>query len=252
MSKHSLFSIMAVVSTLLMACSEKEKEITVQSVSISQSSAVLKIGESLELNVTVYPDNATLDRIEWSTSNQLVASVNDNGSVTANSYGQCRIEVSVSGFSDYCDITVLRPSIFFEWVGNSEFETVELARSQNAIVSIISARNIMFQDFKLILDLGNYNILADRYISISRNQSGDINPVMDLIWDSSSVAFIQNLGMTAGKTLLNRTEVRLDLKAILEAILIAQPLKNDTSFSIEIQVTNQSGYSASKTVKFHY
>ena len=51
---------------------------------------------------------------------------------------------------------------------------------------------------------------------------------------------------------MGQEQLRLDLKKILERILQGQPVDNNTSFSIEIKVTDMAGSPASKTAKFHF
>ena len=57
--------------------------VPVSGVSVSPSSTNLVGGKSLELTATVYPDNATNKEVEWSSSDQSLATVDANGKVTA-------------------------------------------------------------------------------------------------------------------------------------------------------------------------
>lgn len=136
------------------------------------------------------------------------------------------------------------------WESNPKFETAELTQSLDAVVTVSAPGK--FQDLKLSLGLGNYNILANPYISISSNKGGSTNPILDLMGDPSCVSFAKGLGMTVGQPLKDRSEVKLDLKAMLEKILLGQVVDNNTTFSIDVRVTDQNGKMVSKTAKIHF
>ena len=108
MSKQFLFCILAVVSLFLTACSEKEQEITVQSIAISQPSAELKIGETLNLKATVSPSNATYDGITWTSTKTSVATVSSSGQVSALAEGNTTITAMAGGKTASCSVTVVK------------------------------------------------------------------------------------------------------------------------------------------------
>ena len=63
-------------------------------------------GATLQLNATVSPANATDKTIVWSSSNSDVASVNQNGIVTANNAGTAIITAKSSNASVYSTSTI--------------------------------------------------------------------------------------------------------------------------------------------------
>ena len=143
----------------------------------------------------------------------------------------------------------LKPSV--TWESNSNFETKEMTPALDAKVTATAPGK--FQELALVLGLGQYNILANQYITIGSNKgSTSTNPVLDLITDDASVSFLRDLGMTAGAPLKNRDQVDLDLKKILEAIIKGQVVENNSSFTVEIRVKDQNGGSVSKTARFHF
>lgn len=76
-------------------------------VEISQLEATLHPGEALKLSAQVIPAYADDLTIQWMSSDESVASVDENGNVTALASGKCEIHaVSVNGRSDYCELTV--------------------------------------------------------------------------------------------------------------------------------------------------
>lgn len=100
---------------LLFACTQKEpevpKEVRVESVTISQSSAVIEIGQTLQLNATVSPSTATRKDITWSSSKSSVASVSSSGLVSAVSEGTTTITAAADGKKGECTVSVVKKAI---------------------------------------------------------------------------------------------------------------------------------------------
>jgi uncharacterized protein YjdB len=68
--------------------------VPVTSVSLDQTSLNKNIGDpSVTLHATVYPDNASNKNVSWSTGNEAVATVNDNGTITFVGAGETNISV---------------------------------------------------------------------------------------------------------------------------------------------------------------
>ena len=142
-----------------------------------------------------------------------------------------------------------KPSVI--WESNPGFSQVEMTSSLDAMVTINAPGKI--QDLKLVLNLGSNNNLVNQYIKIESNKSkGGSNPVLDLVADEASANLLGGLGMRVGSSLRGREEIKLDLQKILERILLGQPVDNNTTFSVEVRVTDQADNSAAKTAKFHF
>ena len=83
--------------------------IPVSQLSITPETANLHIGENQQLNASVLPDNATNKALTWSTSNSAVATVNENGLVTAVGAGTATITATTvddSNLTASCTVTV--------------------------------------------------------------------------------------------------------------------------------------------------
>ncbi|WP_055747487.1 Ig-like domain-containing protein [Brevibacillus choshinensis] len=65
--------------------------IPVKDVSLDESSFTLAMGETKRLKATVFPENATNQSLTWSSSDPRVASVDEEGEVTANRAGEAEI-----------------------------------------------------------------------------------------------------------------------------------------------------------------
>ena len=80
--------------------------VAVQSINLSNESLTLTVGDTKTLNVTFTPSNATDKGVEWQSTNSGVASVNNNGLVTAKAAGSTTIIASAGGKVKYCNVTV--------------------------------------------------------------------------------------------------------------------------------------------------
>ena len=69
------------------------KTVAVESVSLDKTEAVLKENETVKLNATVLPENADNKNVHFTSDNDAVAAVDDNGLVTALSSGEAVITV---------------------------------------------------------------------------------------------------------------------------------------------------------------
>ena len=103
---------LAVAISTFLSCSkssgpEEPKEIAVTSVNITQASAELKVGETVQLTATVQPSNATQKTISWTSSNLSVATI-ANGLVTAVGEGKSTITASAGGKNATCTVTVTK------------------------------------------------------------------------------------------------------------------------------------------------
>lgn len=90
----------------------KSNTISVTNVTMSPKSATLNIGETIQLSATAYPTNATNRRLNWTTEHYDIASVSDNGLVTARGAGRVWIWAHAtdgSGAGSYCVVDVNEP-----------------------------------------------------------------------------------------------------------------------------------------------
>ena len=108
---------------ILFACAKQEQEVRVESISLSQSSAEIEIGKTLQLDATVSPSTAPRKDITWSSSQSSVASVSASGLVTALSEGTARITATADGKKGECTVTVFKG---FVAVAEVQLEKAEL------------------------------------------------------------------------------------------------------------------------------
>ena len=82
--------------------------IHVTGVTISDSTATIAVSGTKALTATVTPNNATNQNVNWTSSDELVATVSDEGVVTGVSAGTANITVTTvdGSFTDVCAVTV--------------------------------------------------------------------------------------------------------------------------------------------------
>ena len=81
----------------------------VTGITLDRTSAEVKRGEKLTLNVTVSPSYASNKKVVWKSANTKIATVDTNGSVTAKAPGRTKITVTSAENSSYqasCTVTV--------------------------------------------------------------------------------------------------------------------------------------------------
>ena len=88
----------------------KAKTVAVTSVTVSPKTLDLEVGQTGTLTATVKPDNATNKTVTWTTSNDKVATVANNGVVTAVGKGTATITAAAGGKTATCTVTVKVPA----------------------------------------------------------------------------------------------------------------------------------------------
>ena len=117
---HFLF-----LGLLLLSCDKPVEEVPVSSVSLSQSTAEMLVGETIRLTATVLPDDAKDKSVTWASSKTSVATVSSSGEVTAVAEGSATITASAGGKSATCTVTVSRKDVPVASVSLSQ-ETAEM------------------------------------------------------------------------------------------------------------------------------
>lgn len=91
-----------------------EPPIPVSGVAILEAETDLTVGDRLVLTAVVSPENAFERSVVWSSSDETVASVDENGTVTAIAAGTADITVTTAdgGYSDVVTVTVSAPPVY--------------------------------------------------------------------------------------------------------------------------------------------
>lgn len=90
-----------------------DKIIAVTSVTLNSKEETISIGSTTQLTATVSPTTATDQNVVWTSSNNSVAIVNEDGLVKGLSVGSANITASAGGKSAVCAVTVTEKSVDF-------------------------------------------------------------------------------------------------------------------------------------------
>ena len=87
--------------------SVKIQEKVISDISLSPDTLILNAGETAKLTTSIKPENVTAKDLSWSTSNEKVATVADDGTVTALKTGSTNIIAKSPGNKKICDTTLV-------------------------------------------------------------------------------------------------------------------------------------------------
>jgi len=89
----------------------KQKEVAVKKVTLNKTKLALIVGDTVELIAAVSPVDATDKNITWSSSNEEIATVDENGVVTAHKSGTVKITASSANKKKAtCTVTIGAPA----------------------------------------------------------------------------------------------------------------------------------------------
>ena len=197
-------------STLTVKLKDKVAKINVtvspvkaQSINISETNVVMITGDTKNLTYSISPSSASGNSVHWSSSNNSVASVSNDGKIVANSSGTCTITVSVDGVKASSTITVIDP---------------------------VYVNSINLSETKVTLTKGN-----GKRLSYTINPSNATNK--DLTWtssDNSVVSVDQNGNIKAnskGKAIIS-VKASTGSEASCEVDVVNPPLEADVKEGI--------------------
>lgn len=88
-----LLMLFCVGATLLTSCQKSESDLSVKGITLSKSTVTLKPGIEETLSFTIFPANASNQSVVWSSTDETIATVSQNGKVTAIKPGATTITV---------------------------------------------------------------------------------------------------------------------------------------------------------------
>ena len=111
--ERKVFKTMSAFEVVPEGGSDTPTVVPVTGVQLGSSSLSLEVGGSANLMATVLPSNATDKSVSWSSSNSGVATVDNNGKVTAVAAGSAVITVTTTdgGKTATCTVTVTNPAV---------------------------------------------------------------------------------------------------------------------------------------------
>lgn len=103
--------------------------IPVDRIAVNPTTCVIPIKGTVTVTATVYPDNATFSNITWSSSDESIATVSQDGVIEGISMGSCTITVWAGGVSASCQVTVGSLPITSDFFPDDNFRAVLLHKS---------------------------------------------------------------------------------------------------------------------------
>lgn len=99
------------VGFVLTACDEKRRTdgyVPVEGVSLNVTEQIMGVGHELQLQATVIPEDATDKTVVWSSDDESIVTVDEEGTVSAHAQGQATVTVTAEdgGFTAECLVTV--------------------------------------------------------------------------------------------------------------------------------------------------
>ncbi|MBS9767318.1 MAG: Ig-like domain-containing protein [Flavobacteriaceae bacterium] len=140
-----LMSFLALIAFMIFtSCEKDEPEIMVESISVTPNTLEKTEGDApLKITATVLPKNATNKKVEWTSSNEKVATVVD-GMITFKSVGKATITVSAvdkSGKMAICNVTVKAKAISVTGIALDKTELTKEEGETEQLTATITPAN---------------------------------------------------------------------------------------------------------------
>ena len=215
---------------------EIQETIKAESISLNEHSVNLKIGETLSLTAKVLPENVSTKTVVWSSNNPEVASVNDEGLVTALTAGTALISATTTDgtvLSDSATIVVSTPtsspslSVGNYLCVNGDIVTVALSLANKQEIGGFQTDFTVPDGFAVALNSkGKYDITlnADRCVDhvVTTNKLSD-GSIRVLAYSPSAEPFIGESGEICYIKLVADEDVKEgDHQLIFREILISE------------------------------
>jgi hypothetical protein len=103
-----LLSFILIAAACFTGCTENDEDLSVKGITLSKTALNLKPGSTETLTATIFPDNAANKGVEWITSDEEVATVDETGLVEALKPGNATITVTALDGREQasCSVTV--------------------------------------------------------------------------------------------------------------------------------------------------
>ncbi len=120
---------------------QSDKTVSVLGVTLDKTSVSLEVGATLTLTATVSPDNADNKTVTWSSSDEAVATVDENGKVTAVAVGNVTITAKAGDKTAECKVTISAKIIAVESITFDESSLSLLVGDSKTLTATVSPEN---------------------------------------------------------------------------------------------------------------
>jgi len=122
------------------------EDIAVTSITLSSSSLTVTEGDEAMLTATILPTNATDNSVTWSSSDESIATVSDEGVVSAKSAGSATITVTAndgSGVKATCDVTVEAKTIYVTNISIDYYQLTMTEGDEETLIATVTPSDAM-------------------------------------------------------------------------------------------------------------
>lgn len=243
---------------------EEGYPLAVTAVELNESSLELDSGETIQLKATVSPEAASDAEVKWSSSNESIATVNDDGMVTAITTGEATITADAEGSKAVCKVTV-RPDFSVELYGDPLTVSIRVITSEDvtwavddtSIVQILRTGSTSINNYK-----NAYCVLSPKsvgittlscYVGSSLHDTAtiEVTPGKKVSISGASISGLEaEYGLVDGGVKPKPT-VTVDGKTLVEGTDYTLSYKNNTTIgTATLTVTGVGRYEGAKSVDF--
>ncbi len=230
-----------------------EKEVAIEGISLNKSSLTLKEGETFQLVATLIPENATPQTIEWISSIPAVATVNENGLVTAVRKGGPATIWAVIGrgsghdINAKCDVTVTSDAPSVESITVTP-ATVNIKATEEAILTATVTPAGTGAEIKWVSDntsIAKVEKISDTQAKVTGVGEGTVKVIASVgsVFGYSEVT-VEKKGSGGGEggggvemISLNKTELQLGFYETFQLVATLRP--EDASAQISWTSSNE-------------
>jgi len=145
MNRFFIIATTAAMAILFASCCKDQDDIPipVSGVTFDIPASTLEVDKSITLAVTIQPDNAFNQSVIWRSNNEAVATVDNNGTVTAKSTGSTTITVTTvdGGFTASLDITVKMPVVPVTGISLNKLTLSFVEGDSETLIASVSPEN---------------------------------------------------------------------------------------------------------------
>lgn len=215
-------ALLLTLAGLQTACCSREQSVEEQfvtSISLSQPTLELALGESQTLSWTAYPSDATNSAVTWTSSNPSVVSVSEDGTLTALDFGSSTITCVAqdgSGVKAECIVMVNKENVTAKGVTFKmiavEGGTFQMGSEDGFFDNVKPVHQVTLSSFFI----GETEVTQELWQAVmgsnpSRFKGGKL-PVEQVSWNDCQT-FITKLNQLTGKTFRLPTEAEWEYAA---------------------------------------
>lgn len=206
-------------------CTVKVEKVSVSSITLNKTGAELEEEETLALTATITPSNASYKTVNWTSDNESVATVDENGKVTAISVGTAKITATADGKTATCSITVKEKVIHVESITLTKtkvemlegesfrlYATVYPSNATNGTVTWTSSDNTV----ATVDGNGNVSLIAEGTATITATADGKTATCTVTVMPKTSGALTYNFYVdTAYVTKCDNSKIGSDGRVVI-------------------------------------